>query len=83
MGVKTLICVGDMMCQVNGTRVWIGDASVLTECTHMTPLIPLLFETAIKWHFNLWKGSIPSYDSCYIFILDDEFNVVSSAPLRV
>ena len=71
----------DMMCQVNGTRVWIGDASTITACTGMIPLIPLLYESTTKWHFNLWKGSLASYSGAYIYIVDDLFNVVSSAPL--
>lgn len=71
----------DMFCQVEGTRIWIGDGATIGTCTHMVPLVPVLFESSTKWHFKLWKGSLNSYNNAHLFKIDDYFNVLAVAKI--
>lgn len=72
----------DFFWQLNGTMFVIADNPVLDDAQIWTPLVPKIIHSSDTWTMRLWKGMLSDYDSAYLFLLDQDLNVITSTSLQ-
>lgn len=72
----------DFYWSVNGSMFVIADSSDLYTAELWTPVVPVSVSSSKnEWTLRLWRGQLGDYVNKYLFLLDDDLNVVDGVAL--